>query len=123
MSLHFKSGVKWDGMAPQLALALTVASECYGEQGEDCLITSLVREGSLHVLGRAADLSVRRFRGGEMIPPEKMDLIVAALEARLGRSGGGPFDVVDERLPGSSPHWNGSHIHIEFQPKEGFPNV
>lgn len=122
MSLHFKPGLDWSQMAPQLVLALQVASECYAEVGEDCLITCLTRKGDFkaqgfHSTGEAVDLSVRRYRGGEDIPEDKMDLIVAALEARLGRSGGGPFDVVDERKPRpDSPNRTGPHIHLEYQP-------
>jgi hypothetical protein len=124
MSIHFKSNPKldWGMLAPQIVLALAVASECFAEEGEDCLVTCLRRPGTFatqgfHFDGRAVDLGVRRVRGGEDIPEDKMDRIVLKLEARLGRSGGGPFDVVDERKPGSSPGWTGPHIHLEFQPR------
>jgi hypothetical protein len=109
-------------LVPQIAIALNVASECYAEEGEDCLVTGLTREGpfakqGFHSTGAAVDLAVRRYRGGDPIPTEKMDRIVAALEARLGRSGGGPFDVVDERHPRQdSPSRTGPHLHLEFQP-------
>lgn len=131
MSLHFAPGLDWRLMTPQLSLALNVASECYAEEFEDCYVTGLDRHvpgltpggqddfaaNGFHSKGRAADLGVRRYRGGESIPTDKMDRIVKRLEARLGRSGGSPFDVVDERLPrADSPHRTGPHIHIEFQP-------
>ena len=131
MSLHFASSIKWDNMQSQIALALTVASECFGEEGEDCYVTGLDRHvpgvvpgspedfavNGFHSNGRAADLSVKRLRGGENIPDDKMDRIFAALNARLGRVGGSPFDVLDERHPrADSPSWTGPHIHIEFQP-------
>lgn len=122
MSLHFQLGVDWEGITPQIALALTVASECYAEEHEDCFVTCLRREGTFeqqgfHSNGRAADLSVRRYRGGESIPRDVMDRIVDRLEARLGRRDGGPFDVVDEREPRpDSPKRTGPHIHIEYQP-------
>lgn len=123
MSLHFKPGLDWSLMAPQIAVALLVASECYAESGEDCLVTCLTRKGEFkdqgfHSTGEACDLATRRYRGGEPIPEDKMDRIVAALEARLGRSGGGPFDVVDERKPrADSPNRTGPHIHIEWDPR------
>ena len=130
MSLHFAPGIDWALMQPQIALALTVASECYAEEGEDCYVTGLDRHvpgprdpgadfkrHGFHSNGRAADLGVKRFRGWDPIPEDKMDRILARLEARLGRSGGGPFDVLDERKPrADSPGWSGPHIHIEFQP-------
>lgn len=131
MSLHFKEGVDWRRMTPQLALALAVASECYGEEQEGCFVTCLDRHirgrsyteeedfkaNGFHSNGRAADLSVKRHRGGVAIPDEVMDKILAKLEARLGRSGGGPFDVLDERYPRpDSPGWTGPHVHIEYQP-------
>ena len=122
MSLHFKPGVNWERMSPQIVLALAVASECYGEVGEDCLVTCIQRgedfsKDGYHAMGYAADLSVKRYRGGELIPDPVMDRIVSALQARLGRPGGGQFDVVDERQPHSSAGWTGPHIHIEFDPK------
>lgn len=122
MSLHFANRIDWRMMSPQVALALQVASECFGEEGEDCLVTCIKRPGDfkrdgLHAIGQAADLAVRRYRGGELIPLDAMDRIVAKLQSRLGRTGGGQFDVVDERAPGSSPRWTGPHIHIEFDPK------
>jgi hypothetical protein len=131
MSLHFASGIKWDSMCPQIAVALAVASECFGEEGEDCYVTGLDRHASgaipgskedfavngFHSNGRAVDLSVKRLRGGEAIPDDVMDRIFDRLNTRLGRVGGSPFDVLDERYPRSdSPGWTGPHIHIEFQP-------
>lgn len=129
MSLHFAAGIDWRLMKPQISLALAVASECFGEEGEDCYVTGLDRHvpgadpaadfaaHGFHSTGDAADLAVRRWRGGEPIPDDKMDRIIAKLEGRLGRSGGGPFDVLDERKPrADSPGWTGPHVHIEFQP-------
>lgn len=132
MSLHFASNLDWRLMRPQISLALAVASECYGEESEDCYVTCLDRHvkglasgspedfrvNGFHSTGGAVDLSVKRYRGGEPIPEEKLDRIVAKLESRLGRSGGGPFDVLDERRPRpDSPGWSGPHFHLEFQPK------
>lgn len=132
MSLHFANKADWRLMVPQLACALMVVSECFGEEGEDAFVTGLDRHikggipgGTLdfatngfHSNGRAADFSVKRYRGGDPIPEDKLDRIIAKIEARLGRSGGGPFDVLDERRPRpDSPGWTGPHIHIEFQPQ------
>lgn len=132
MSLHFSNGIDWRLMSPQLSVALSVASECYGEEGEDCYVTCLDRHirdrsytahedfqaNGFHSNGRAFDTSVKRYRGGDPIPEDKLNRILTKLEARLGRSGGGPFDVVDERRPRpDSPGWTGPHFHMEFQPK------
>ncbi len=131
MSLHFASNIDWRLMVPQIAVALNVASECYAEEGEDCYVSGLDRHvkglpeqspedfkvNGFHSNGRAADLSVLRARGGGPIPDDKMDRIIARLETRLGRSGGSPFDVLDERYPRpDSPGWTGPHVHLEFQP-------
>ena len=123
MSLHFANRIDWRLMVPQLSLALCVASEAFGEEGEDCLVTSIRRgtdfaTNGYHATGAAADLACRRYRGGEPIPVDVMDRIVVALKARLGREGGGQFDVLDERQPRpDSPGWTGPHIHLEFDPK------
>lgn len=124
MSLHFANGSDWRGMAPQTVLALIVTGECFAEEGEDCLVTCITRgltfeRDGFHALGRAFDVSVRRYRGGEPIPADVMDRIIAKIEARLGRSGGGQFDVVDERKAGSSLGWTGPHVHVEYQPVPG----
>lgn len=127
MSLHFAPSLDWRLMVPQISLALTVASECFAEEAEDCYVTGLDRHAKnpaddfrvhgFHSLGKAADLAVRRYRGGDPIPDDKLDRIIAKLESRLGRSGGGPFDVLDERQQRpDSPGWTGPHIHLEFQP-------
>ena len=132
MSLHFMHGLDWRLMVPQVAAALSVASECFGEEGEDCLVSCLTRHikgrsytaeedfaaNGFHSTGRAFDLSVNRVRGSEPIPEEKLDRILVKLEVRLGRSDGGPFDVLDERHPRpDSPGWTGPHFHLEFQPQ------
>lgn len=131
MSLHFAPSLDWRLMVPQIAVALAVASECYGEEAEDCYVTGLDRHikgafpdplidfktHGFHSKGAAVDLGVIRYRGREPIPEDRLDRIFAKLEARLGRSGGGPFDVLDERKPRlDSPGWTGPHFHLEFQP-------
>ena len=113
--------VNLKGLQPQMVLAIFVANDAYGCQGRDCIITSAVRNGTFeehgfHAVGQAIDLSVRSLRG-EMIPDDEMSVILAQLQAVLGRPGGGQYDVVDERKVGSSAGWTGTHIHIEFDPK------
>jgi hypothetical protein len=121
MALHFKNGVDLRNLTPQTTLALVVASECFTEEGEDCTVTSLYRPGLAHVVGlhgagNAVDLSVKRLNGTP-IPVEKIVRIIHQLNLRLGRPGGGQFDVVDELPSASSTYWTGPHIHLEFDPK------
>lgn len=121
MSLHFMPGVRMELLKPQTVLAMVVASECYGEHHEDAILTCVDRPGEFakqgyHSKGQAIDLATRRL-DGSFIPVEVMDEIVKKLRDRIGREGGGQYDVVDERKPGSSANWTGSHIHIEYDPK------
>lgn len=121
MALHFKNGVDLRNLTPQTTLALQVASECFAEEDEHVLVTSVYRPGLLNVVGlhgagNAVDIAVRDLKGNP-IKVEKIQRILAQLNLRLGRVGGGQFDVVDEIAPASSTYWTGSHIHIEFDPK------
>jgi hypothetical protein len=121
MSLHFKNGVNLRGLQPQAVLALVVASETFAEVHEDCLVTSAVRDGTFqehgfHATGQAVDIAVRRL-DGTPIPAPVCAQIVRQLGLRIGRLGGGQYDVVDEMAAGASPGWTGAHIHIEFDPK------
>jgi hypothetical protein len=122
MSLHFMPNVDLRRMTPQAGLAMQVASEVYAEESEECLITSVCRQGTfaevgLHGDGNAVDLSVRRL-DGTPIEDFVMDRIVYQIGIRIGKVGGGQYDVVDER-PGHtpSPHATGPHIHVEYDPK------
>lgn len=117
MGLHFKAGVDLRHLSTQALVAWLVATEVYEEAGYRCWLTSAYRSGTrdqvlLHGEGEAIDLGLRD-DAGRLLPADVIDLIVAKLELRLGRRGGGQFDVVDERhAPG------GPHLHIEFDPKE-----
>lgn len=117
MALHFAGGIDMRLMVPQIALALNVASECYAEGNADCFVTCITRGtdfkvDGFHAKGAACDLSVKG------IPDDVMDKIVAAIQYRLGRQGGGQFDVLDERKPrADSPGWTGPHLHLEHDPK------
>jgi len=121
MTIHIMNGVDLRNVQPQTILAVMVAEEAFSQRGRDCIITSAYRKGPwrdtlLHGTGCAVDLSVRDLRGVELPKPE-VDAVLAQLNLVLGRPGGGQYDVVDERNPGSSPGWSGPHIHIEFDPK------
>jgi hypothetical protein len=119
MSLHFKDGVNLRGLQPQAVLAMVVASETFAEVHEDCLITSAVRNGTFEEHGYHAtgiDVAARRL-DGTPIPAPVMAQIWKQLNLRIGRMGGGQYDVVDEMAHGASPGWTGAHIHIEFDPK------
>jgi len=122
MALHIMPGVNLRGLQSQALLALTVAIDAFGCQGYDCILTCAKRDGPFsadgyHSTGQAIDLSVRMM-SGDPIPDEAVSIILAQLNAVLGRPGGGQYDVVDER-PGHSPspQSTGAHIHIEFDPK------
>jgi hypothetical protein len=122
MGIHIMPGVNLKGIQPQMIVALMVADTAYGTLGYDCILTSAVRNGTwdevlLHGTGCAIDLSVRTLHGS-LLPDRDVDVIYAQINAVLGKSGGGQYDVVDER-PSRNPSSKstGPHIHIEFDPK------
>jgi len=121
MSLHFMHGIDLRKLSPQAVLALMVANDCYAEEGEHCVVTSVCRPGTFleagyHGTGNAVDLSCRRL-DGKPIPDETMDEIYRQINLRIGRVDGGQYDVIYEKNPGSSAGWTGPHIHIEYDPK------
>jgi hypothetical protein len=97
-----KSGVDLRGLSPQMAIAYTIATKCYGQY--DCVITSAndSKHGpnSLHYMGQALDLRTNN------LPPQAVQSIVDRLKEALGAQ----FDVVLES----------DHIHIEFDPKTAY---
>ena len=98
-----KSGVDLRGLAPQLAIAYTIALHVYHDKvGLPCVITSgsdgKHGPNSLHYKGKALDLRTNNLR------PEQVHPVFMALKAALGEQ----FDTVLE----------GDHIHVEFDPKE-----
>lgn len=101
--MFIKSGVRIYGIQPEVVLALFIARGVYEAFGESdrCVITSVAdgkhSRGSLHYVGCAVDLR---------LPHQQKGAITNALKAALGTD----FDVVLE----------GSHIHVEFQPKEAY---
>ena len=94
-----KNGVDLRGLTPQMAIAYTIATKCYGQY--DCVITSAndSKHGpnSLHYKGCALDLRTRHING------QGLQLVVDKLKEALGEQ----FDVVLEA----------DHIHLEYQPK------
>ncbi len=76
----------------------------------NCVVTSLLdghhNDGSLHPLGRAADL-----RDNDLTVGEQQGWFDALTEA-LNPMG---FDVVHEQI-GSTPMTTGFHVHVEFDP-------
>jgi len=121
-SLHYRAGVDLREMAPQILMAWQVAAEVYEAHGYTAWATSLYRAGTweatlLHGKGLAIDFGLTDALG-RPIPDDAVDAIVAELQARLGRPGGGQFDVIDER-PDRNPssQSTGPHIHCEFDPK------
>lgn len=100
--MKLKSGVKIQGIRPELLFALNVADRIYNTRGKELVITSLNdgvhSPGSKHYSGDAADLRTRFFTH----PQQK------EIEARLVASLGQDYDVVLEN----------DHIHIEYHPKK-----
>ena len=98
-----KPGVDLQGLAPQMALAYTIACEIYREQAQQvCTITS-GKEGehgpnSLHPFGKALDFRIRT------LTVVQQQTIFLALRTALGEQ----FDVVLEP----------THLHVEYDPKE-----
>ena len=99
-----KNGVDLRGLTPQMAIAYTIATKCYGQY--DCVITSASdgKHGpnSLHYKGCALDLRTRHLNGQQL----------QAIYAKLKESLGDQFDVVMEH----------DHFHIEHDPKGPYIN-
>ena len=98
-----KPGVDLRGIHPQLAIAYTIAALIYQEKSTaPCVITSCSDgthgPNSLHYVGMALDIRTRHLR------PDQVHPVYVAIKQALGEQ----FDVVLE----------GTHIHIEFDPKE-----
>ena len=91
-----KNGVDLRGLTPQMAIAYTIATKCYGQY--DCVITSAndSKHGpnSLHYSGRALDLRTRHLN------EQGLQAVFHKLKEALGEQ----FDVVLES----------DHIHLEW---------
>ena len=97
--MHFKPGVKVNGIKPEMIVALIVINACGGKQG--AVITSVVEgthsRGSLHYVGYALDVRIRDRDADEVL------MLVKKIRECLTDE----YDVILED----------THIHIEFQPK------
>jgi hypothetical protein len=132
--LVFKPGVKLEGIAAELVAGLITAAGVYQRYGlDECVVTSITdgkhRTGSLHYIGRAADLRTRSFdmvvtfgRLGNPKPEPtlvELDAFKHAVASTLRRSLPDDFDVIYE--PTDSTIGRVEHIHIEFDPKPAPP--
>lgn len=109
------SSVIHEGLCPEMYYALGVAAGIKAEMfGINTVATALLdgvhNPGSLHPLGRAADLRTRDLTSAEATT--WFETIRTELEP-MG------FDVVWEGGIGATPATTGAHIHLEFQPKQG----
>lgn len=98
-----KHGVDLRGLAPQMAIAFSVAQDIFREKaGVPCAITSgsdgKHGPNSLHYHGKALDFRTRHLR------PDQVHPVFTALKQALGEQ----YDTVLEE----------DHIHCEFDPKD-----
>ena len=103
-----KTGVDLRGLAPQMAIAYSIAQQIYHEVAGVCCVITSASDGkhlpnSLHYCGKALDLRTNSLR------PEQVHPVFVALKDALHPGG---FDVVLER----------DHIHVEFDFKEPEPD-
>ena len=108
--IYLKQGVKLLGLDPQMAVALQVVHELYGDRGHSCWVTSgndgQHKEGSLHYTGRALDFRLHN------VPQHARPALVSRVKLAL-RAGEGEFEV----------YWEGQgipyeYLHVEFDPKD-----
>lgn len=109
------SSVRYDGLCPEMWFALGVAAGLKQEMFQlNCVVTALLdgehNPGSLHPLGKAADLRSRDLTASEA------QLWFHAIKAELDPMG---FDCVWEGGVGATPWTTGAHVHLEFQLKDG----
>lgn len=100
--MQLKTGVKIQGVRPELLLALQICDGVYWRMFKtDIVVTSIVdgahMQGSMHYLGRAADLRIWGLEAS-------IEALVKSLKISLGEN----YDVVLEK----------DHIHLEYDPKE-----
>jgi hypothetical protein len=108
------SSVITSGLCPEMYYALGIAAALKEKLfGMNCIITALLdgthNPGSLHPLGKAADIRTR-----DLTPADAVTWMWA-IKAELEPMG---FDVVPEGA-GDTLATTGAHLHIEFQPKAG----
>lgn len=101
--IRLKAGVSIAALRPQMLVVLQVADAVYAKHGVDCVVTSgdegTHSRGSRHYSGDAVDLRTRTLGAGDR----------SQVRFELAEALGDAFDVVLE----------GTHIHVEYQPKGG----
>jgi hypothetical protein len=105
--------VQHDGLTVEMYFALGVADALKKQMfGKDLVVTSLLdgthNPGSLHPLGKAADLRTLDLTVDERI---RWHTVLKAALSPMG------FDVVWEGGVGATPATTGAHIHVEYDPK------
>lgn len=102
-----KDGVRWFGMRPELALAITAAISVARNLNADLRVTSCTdgkhSNTSLHYAGAAFDCTLSKGWNGD-----RAKMFRDTLQHALGEE----FDVILEQRESGRP----SHIHVEFQP-------
>lgn len=100
--MRLKNGVKVSGVKPELLLGLMITYDIFKTAGRYLVITCVTdshehKPKSLHNVGQAADIRTR-----DLLPGEAQSIASKMREAL-----GPDYDVVVE----------GTHIHLEFDPK------
>jgi hypothetical protein len=113
--MNYKPDVIRDGICEELIYALDVADKLHKDiTGVEMTVTSLRdgqhNPGSLHPIGRAADLRTKDM--DEEHRKKWYDGCKTALY-HLG------FDVIWEGCKGATPATTAAHMHLEFDPKPG----
>lgn len=102
-----KQGAKFEGLQPEILLAVIVANDVYHMHGQRLVVTEGTGGdhmiGSLHYHGQAVDLRTSNLNESDKA------MIVAELKANLGAE----YDVIFEGA--DTPN---EHIHVEFDPKD-----
>jgi hypothetical protein len=106
--MKLKSGVRVQGIRPELILAIVIADGVWRDDaGAEMVVTSVTdgrhSRGSLHYTGAAFDIRTR-----DLVPDTVPDLA-----ERLRKALGEDYDVVLEA----------THIHVEYQPKRPYGEV
>lgn len=104
--INIKTGVKIEGMRPEILLALVIANDVFRKYGVDCIITEVTggehMHQSLHYAGLAVDLRSKH------IDNHTKPFVLKDLQMILGQN----YDVLLEGL--GTPN---EHFHVEFDPE------
>ena len=105
MRIYFKEGVIFNGASSFLFEGLGRVAPAFAQYGQ-CTVTSILdgahKSGSLHYLGRAADLRSHH------IPRQRIDEFTRLLRNILGPD----WDILLEKF-----NQEQEHFHVEFDPK------